>query len=93
MIAKAFSGPPRIGMGDILTNDSTGLRPPSPNGWRKRLPPAAASRIVPMVAALMAAHGYAVPKVPPLPDRDTAIRQYEVAVRFKQQMAAAKPQD
>lgn len=89
VIADAFAGPPRIGLGDMSINDQNGLRPASVNGWRKRMPPAAASRIVPMVAGLMAAHGYKVPKVPPLADRDTAIRQYEIAVRMKQQMADA----
>ena len=89
VIADAFAGPPRIGLGDMSINDQNGLRPVSVNGWRKRLPPAAASRIVPMVAGLMAAHGYKVPKVPPPADRDTAIRQYEIAVRMKQQMADA----
>jgi protein-tyrosine sulfotransferase len=93
MVSDAFSGPPRIGMGDVFINDQPGLRPANPNGWRKKLPPAAAARIIPKVAPLMQAHGYAVPKAPPMSDRDTAIRQYEIAIRMKQQMAAAaKPQ-
>lgn len=93
VVAAAFAGTPRIGLGDMFINDQSGLRPPNPNGWRKRMPPAAASRIVPMVAGLMAAHGYKVPKVQPPADRDTAIRQYEIAVRMKQQMGdAAKAQ-
>jgi protein-tyrosine sulfotransferase len=93
MLADAFSGPPRIGLGDMSINDQPGLRPANPNGWRKRLPPAAAGRIVPVVAPLMLAHDYAVPKMPKPVDRDTAIRQYEIAARMKQQMAAApKPQ-
>ena len=77
----------RIGLGDFLINDQPGLRPPNPNGWRKRLPPYATSRIVPMVAPLMAVHGYKVPKVPPPADRETAIRGFEIAIRMKQQLA------
>jgi len=87
VVADAFAGPPRIGLGDFLINDQPGLRPPNPNGWRKRLPPYATSRIVPMVAPLMAAHGYKVPKVPPPADRETAIRGFEIAIRMKQQLA------
>ena len=93
MVADAFSGPARIGLGDMSINDQPGLRPANPNGWRKMLPPAAATRMMPLLTPLMQAHGYAVPKVPPLADRETAIRQYEIAIRMKQQMAAAaKPQ-
>lgn len=93
MVADAFSGPARIGLGDRSINDQPGLRPANPNGWRKMLPPAAATRMMPLLTPLMQAHGYAVPKVPPLADRETAIRQYEIAIRMKQQMAAAaKPQ-
>lgn len=89
MLADAFSGPPRIGLGDMSINDQPGLRPASPNGWRKKLPPAAAARIIPVVAPLMQVHGYTVPKAPPMADRETAIRQYEIATRMKQQLAAA----
>ena len=93
MVADAFSGPPRIGLGDMSINDHTGLRPANPNSWRKKLPPAAAARMLPMLAPLMLAHGYGVPKVPPAVDRETAIRHYDIAIRMKQQVAAAaRPQ-
>ncbi|MFN3287541.1 MAG: hypothetical protein ACK40H_03765, partial [Sphingomonadaceae bacterium] len=44
-----------------------------------RLPPVAASRIVPMLAPAMQAHGYAVPRVARTPTREEAIRRYAIA--------------
>jgi Sulfotransferase family len=85
MIAAAFADTARIGLGDFRINETSGLRPPLENAWRKRLPRTAASRIVPMLAPMLARHGYSVPKVPPVPDRDTAIRQFEMAARMKRQ--------
>ena len=85
MIAAAFAPEARIGLGDFRINETAGLRPPVENGWRKRLPRAATARIVPLLAALMAAHGYAVPKVPAAPDRDMAIRQFQLAAQMKRQ--------
>jgi LPS sulfotransferase NodH len=90
MIAAAFSDTARIGLGDFRINETSGLRPPVENAWRKRLPRTAASRIVPMLAPMLAKHGYAVPKVPPVASRDVAIRQFEMAARMKRQ---DRPQD
>ncbi|MFK7880412.1 sulfotransferase family protein [Roseobacter sp.] len=75
------------GLGDFRIHTTAGLRPPDPNGWRKRLPRAAASRLLPVVAPLMEAHGYKVPKMPALPDRDTAIRQFRMAAEMKRRSA------
>lgn len=86
MIAAAFSDSARIGLGDFRIHESSGLRAPVENAWRQRLPRAAAARILPLLAPLMQVHGYAVPKVPPAPDRATAIRQFEMAARMKRQM-------
>jgi hypothetical protein len=86
MIAAAFSETARIGLGDFRIHESAGLKPPVENAWRQRLPRAAAARIVPLVAPLMLAHGYAVPRVPPQPDRATAIRQFEMAARLKRRL-------
>lgn len=85
MIAAAFSDQAQIGLGDFRIDETAGLRPAVENAWRKRLPRSAASRIVPMLAPMLERHGYAVPKVPPVPDRDTAVRQFEMAVRMKRQ--------
>ncbi len=95
MIAAAFSPAARIGLGDFRIDETTGLRPAVEGGWRKRLPRAAAARILPQLAPLMAAHGYAVPRLPAPPDRDTAIRQFQLATQMKRQSRAAaepKPQ-
>lgn len=89
MIAAAFSDSARIGLGDFRINETAGLRPPVENAWRKRLPRAAASRIVPMLAPMLAKHGYSVPKVPPVASRDQAIRQFEMVARMKRQVRPA----
>lgn len=89
MIAAAFSPGARIGLGDFRIDETSGLRAPVEGGWRKRLPRAAASRILPLLAPLMAAHGYPVPRLPPPPDRDTAIRQFQLATQMKRQTRAA----
>jgi protein-tyrosine sulfotransferase len=85
MIATTFSGNAQVGMGDFKFDDTSGLQPVVVNAWRKRLPRAAASRLVPILAPLMAKHGYDVPKVPPVPSRDVAIRQFQLAARMKRQ--------
>ncbi len=85
MIAAAFSADARIGLGDFRIDETSGLRPAVEGGWRKRLPRAAAGRIVPMVAALMETHGYKVPKVPAPSSRDVAIRQFQLATQMKRQ--------
>jgi hypothetical protein len=89
MIAAAFSGNSRIGLGDFRIDGTKGLNPPVENGWRKRLPPAALARIVPQLAPLMERHGYKVPKVPAPLSREVAIRQFELAARMKRQSPAA----
>jgi hypothetical protein len=88
MIAAAFSGNSRIGLGDFRIDGTKGLNPPVENGWRKRLPPAAIARIVPLLAPLMERHGYKVPKVPAPLSREVAIRQFELAARMKRQSPA-----
>ena len=82
-VARAFAEPGPVGLGDFRFDGTSGLRPPSANGWRKRLPPAAAARILPLVAPLMERHGYKVPKAPRAPDREDAMRQYRLAAEFK----------
>ncbi len=79
----AFSMQPRIGLGDFRVNQTRGIRPPEPNAWRKRLPRAAQARIVPILAPMMQAQGYEVPKVPRLPSRDDAVRQFAMAASMK----------
>ena len=89
MIAAAFSGHSRIGLGDFRIDGTKGLNPPVENGWRKRLPPAALARIVPLLAPLMERHGYKVPRLPAPLTREVAIRQFELAARMKRQSPAA----
>ena len=89
MIEAAFSPRARIGLGDFRIDETTGLRPLVENGWRKRLPRAALSRIMPLLAPLMSLHGYAVPKIPAAPDRDVLIRQFQLATQMKRQNRAA----
>lgn len=88
MVEAAFSGEARIGLGDFRIDGTKGLNPPVENAWRKRMSPAAISRIVPMLAPLLEKHGYKVPKVPAPLSRDVAIRQYELAARMKRQKPA-----
>ncbi len=79
LLADAFAREPRVGLGDFRTNEQTSWRPHDPERWRRRLPPVAASRIVPMLAPAMQAHGYAVPRVARTPTREEAIRRYAIA--------------
>ncbi len=74
VLATAFQGKPRVGLGDFRINDVTGLRPLDPDAWRRRLPPRAASRIVPMLAEAMRAHGYPVVRAGRPPTRAEAVR-------------------
>jgi hypothetical protein len=89
IIATAFSGSSRIGLGDFRIHETAGLKPPTKDGWRKRLPRAAASRIVPIIAPLMERHGYVVPKLPKPPKRGDAVRQFTMAALMKRTSSAA----
>lgn len=82
-IARAFSEPGPVGLGDFRIDQTTSIEPPAKNGWRKKLPRAVAARLIPQVAELMEKHGYDVPKATSLPDRETAIRQFLMAADFK----------
>lgn len=79
----ALSAEPRFGLGDFRINETLTIRPPVPNGWRKRLPRAAASRIVPILADEMEQQGYKVPKTPRTPKREDAVRQFVMAAQMK----------
>lgn len=83
LIENALNGTSRLGLGDFRFNEMDAIRPPDPKGWRKRLPPATAGRIVPMLAPLMEANGYNVPKLPRPPSREDAIRQFVMATQLK----------
>jgi len=83
----ALTQEPRVGLGDFRINATAEIRPPVKNGWRKRLPRAAASRIVPLLAPAMEAQGYEVPKVPKLPDREDAVRQFQISAQIKRAQA------
>jgi protein-tyrosine sulfotransferase len=87
LLQRAFARPPRFGLGDFRVNETLAIRPHDPRAWRKRVPPGAAARIVPLLAPMMAAHGYAVPRIPAPPSREEAIRQYAMAGALKRQRA------
>lgn len=89
VIERAFSGEPRVGLGDFRIHDTKGIASPVKDSWRKRLPPAALARIVPMLAPLMERHGYPVPKTPKQPGREDAIRQFQMAARMRQSTSGA----
>lgn len=89
MIAASFAKPRRIGLGDFRIHESSAIRPPIKNGWRKRIPPAAARRVVDIVGPLMAELGYDVPRMPQLPDRQDAIRQFVLSARMKRSQMTA----
>ncbi|WP_300064332.1 sulfotransferase [uncultured Roseobacter sp.] len=80
---RALTGQPRIGLGDFRINTMSEILPADPKAWRSRLPPASAARVLPIVAQLMKVHGYDVPKIPPSPTREDAIRQFQMAAQIK----------
>lgn len=83
MISNAFSGKARIGLGDFRIDGTGGLTPPVKDGWRRRLPRATAARILPVLEPLMERHGYPVPKLPRVPGREDAVRQFIMAAQMK----------
>ena len=87
-IKTAFEQPGQLGLGDFRIDETTSIRPPEKNGWRTRLPRNATARIIPLAAALMERHGYDVPRPTKLPDRDTAVRQFQMAAELKRNIAA-----
>jgi len=91
VIDTAFSRPGRLGLGDFRTHETDGIRPPTKDGWRKRLPHAAVARILPLLAPMMERYGYTPPKVPRLLSREEAIRQFVMAARMKRSARGAAP--
>lgn len=83
----ALAGELRVGLGDFRINETAAIRPPAKNGWRKRLPRAAASRIVPILASAMEAEGYDVPKVPAPMSREDRVRQFQMSAQIKRSQA------
>jgi hypothetical protein len=83
VIERAFAAPPRTGLGDFNFDGTTAIRPAPENAWRGRIPPAALARILPVLEPQMTAGGYEVPKAPRLPDRATAVRQFQLAAALK----------
>ncbi len=90
VIDAAFTGERKIGLGDFRIHETSGLGAPVKDGWRKRLPRAAAARIIPILAPLLERHGYKVPKTPAQPGREDAVRQFTLAARMRGQM---RPRD
>lgn len=88
ILESVFNHQPQIGLGDFRTNEMNEIRPPSPNGWRKRLPRTVVSRMLPHMAAEMESLGYSVPNSPPTPTREDAVRQFLMATEMKRQAAA-----
>lgn len=84
---RALAAEPRIGLGDFRVNETREIRPVDPNGWRRRLPRAAAARILPILAPAMDSLGYKVPKAARLPSREDAVRQFVMATQMKRGMA------
>jgi len=82
-IEEAFRKPRSIGLGDYRVHETDGIRPPVKDGWRRRLPPAAAARAADIVGPLMEELGYQKPKMPRPPKREEAIRQYILAATMK----------
>ncbi len=83
LIETAFSEERRIGLGDFQVHGTKGIRPPRKDGWRKRIPHGAVARIVPRIAEMMESLGYEAPKVPKVPGREDAIRQFVMAASMK----------
>ena len=83
VIETAFEEPPRFGLGDFNFATTTGILPARKNAWRGKIPPAALSRVIPIVSEEMAELGYDVPKVPPIPTREDAVRQLKMAAALK----------
>lgn len=87
LVASAFAHTPRYGLGDFRINETAEIRSYVPNGWRKRLPRAAISRVIPIVAPLMEQLGYKAPNAPKTPGREDAVRQFLMAAQMKRDMA------
>lgn len=87
VLKTAFAQPKRVGLGDFRAVEMTGLRPPASEGWRRRLPRAAAARIVPLLAPMMERYGYAVPKMPRQPTREQAVRQLVMASNMRRSIS------
>lgn len=85
----AFARVPRIGLGDYKVNATTDIQPLKKNGWRKKIPPAALARIVPLLAPMMGRHGYDVPRLPRPLSREDALRQFTMAASLKRDMSRA----
>lgn len=83
VLQRAFETPPRTGLGDYNFAATSGIRPPQKDGWRTRIPPAALSRILPLLASEMTEAGYPVPKAPRVPGREAAVRQFTLAAAIK----------
>ena len=86
---EAFVRVPQVGLGDYKVNATTDIQPLKKNGWRKKIPPAALSRIVPLLAPMMERLGYEVPRVPKPLAREDAVRQFTMAANLKRDMSRA----
>ena len=84
LIEKAFQTDTRVGLGDFNFDQTTEIVPPKKNAWRGKIPPAALSRLLPLIAEEMSAAGYKVPKAPGPISREDSVRQFQMAAAFKQ---------
>lgn len=90
ILHAAFESEPRFGLGDFNFDQTTGVVAPKKNSWRGKIPPAALSRILPILAPEMEMAGYPLPKAPPIPSREDAVRQFKMAAAFKRNASRNK---
>lgn len=84
-IAAAFGAAPRIGLGDFRIHELSAVEPARANSWRKRLPPAAAARALPILAPVMEQLGYPLPRLPRATGRADSVRQFIFAKQLRAQ--------
>ena len=93
ILKNVFRNKARIGLGDFRINEMDEIRPPVPNGWRKRLPRTGVARMLPHLSREMESLGYPIPKVPSPPNREDAVRQFSMAAEIKRQSAVQSGKD
>ena len=82
LLAKTFSHEGRVGLGDWKFYERRGVDNSSIGRWRQALPRSIAAHVIPKLAPFLSAYGYPIPNAPRVPDRQGAIRQFELAKRM-----------
>ena len=77
-ISEALQREMKIGLGDWKVYEHRALDPTRAGSWTSRLSRSALARLVPVLAMPMRAMGYEPPPVPPIPNRKTAVKIFQM---------------